>query len=81
MIKTEIYIMKKAYNYYVNNINKSCNTNIIDEQSFHQAFAAFLQSLELTYAFQPEIVNIPLYNDKCKTSKIVNLNTVLNKIK
>jgi hypothetical protein len=73
--------IKKAYDYYINNINKSCDNRVLDEKSFHEAFSAFLQQLQIDEVMNRNTQYIPIYNDKCKTSRIVNLETVLNKIR
>lgn len=72
--------IQKAYQYYIDNISKSCDTRILDEQAFHQAFAEFLNSLNLMELFQNSIKNIPVYNEKCKKSYYLNLEIVLNKV-
>lgn len=71
--------IKKAYQYYVDNINRSCNTNILDEQSFHKVFPAFLQDLQIMSVMNSDMENIPIYNDKCGTSRIVNIDVVIKK--
>lgn len=72
--------IQKAYQYYIDNISKSCDTRILDEQSFHQAFAEFLNRLHFMDMFQHNVKDIPVYNEKCKKSYFLNLEIVLNKI-
>jgi len=71
--------IKKAYQYYVDNITRSCDNRILSEQDFHEAFAMWLQELEIMNVMQHNLNNIPVYNEKCKTSRIVNINVVIKK--
>lgn len=71
--------INKAYQYYIDNINRSCDNKVLSEQDFHQIFAMWLQNLELMSVMNPTMENIPIYNEKCKTSRIVNINVVIKK--
>jgi hypothetical protein len=73
--------INKAYQYYIDNINKSCDKRVLDEKSFHEVFSSFLQELQIDEVMNKNTQHIPVYNDKCKTSRIVNLQVVLNKIR
>lgn len=71
--------IQKAYQYYIDNISKSCDNRILTEQEFHRAFPEFLQELQIMSVMQPQLEEIPVYNDKCKTSRIVNIDVVIKK--
>lgn len=71
--------INKAYQYYIDNINRSCDNKVLSEQDFHEAFAMWLQELEIMSIMQPQIEDIPVYNEKCKTSRIVNIHVVIKK--
>lgn len=71
--------IQKAYQYYIDNRAKSCHNVILTEEQFHQAFAMWLQELEIMSIMHPQMENIPVYNDKCKTSRIINIHVVIKK--
>ena len=71
--------IKKAYQYYIDNTHKSCDNKILTEEEFHIAFPAFLQDLQIMSVMQPHMENIPVYNDKCKTSRIINIDVIIKK--
>lgn len=71
--------IQKAYQYYIDNIHKSCDKRTLNEQEFHRAFPAFLQNLEIMSIMNSDMENIPIYNDKCGTSRIVNIDVVIKK--
>ena len=64
--------IQKAYQYYINNIHNSCDTRILDEGSFHQAFVHFLLNID----------NNPApYKTNCSKTVFLHTQIILNKIK
>ena len=55
------------------------DNKILTEEEFHIAFPAFLQDLQIMSVMQPHMENIPVYNDKCKTSRIINIDVIIKK--
>jgi hypothetical protein len=64
--------INKAYQYYIDNINKSCDKRILDIHSFHQAFVYFLSNIDNQSA---------PYKTNCGKIRFLHIEMILNKIK
>lgn len=69
--------IEKAYSYYINNIDKTCDKKVLDFISFEKAFKGYLTYL---YNMNPIFENL-MEVSKCGNSRLVNFNIVINKIK
>jgi hypothetical protein len=71
--------LKKAYNYYLTNLDKSCETRVLDRPSFERGFLYFLEILRREDIFF-DFEDVPVLT-KCNKSKFLHINRVLIKIK
>lgn len=69
----------KAYEYYKSNISRSCDQKVLSFEEFHPAFGNWIHTLMLQEQFGMSNTDIPLYNEKCGTSRMLNLQIVLKK--
>lgn len=72
--------LKKAYDYYVNNINKSQDKFVLEFNQFSQIFPEYIQSYLHMHYLNPEMDDIPELN-KYGKPRIVNITAILNKLK
>lgn len=70
--------IKKAYEYYINNIGKSENKTILPYEQFERYFTRWIQEHAQMAAMSPELMDIPELNKQGK-SRIVNIKTILAK--
>ena len=73
--------LNKAYEYYVNNIKKSCDTKLLDENSFKAAFTQWLtivQQNEIAATMQGT-EHIPTLT-KCGNSVFLEIKQIVDKI-
>jgi hypothetical protein len=69
----------KAYDYYVNNIDRSCNKTIISKEQFTKHFLDWINHLALQNALNPSIEEVPEIGI-CGKSRYIRLESVISKI-
>lgn len=71
--------LNKAYKYYIDNINKSENKNILTKEDFSIYFSNWLQNLAMIEQMNPGIEKIPEMNKNGTKSRIISLQQILKK--
>lgn len=70
--------IQKAYEYYISNIDKSCNKNKLSFEQFIELFPSWLTKLQTDEFFNPgieEIIEIGI----CGKGRFISLKKVLEK--
>jgi hypothetical protein len=73
--------INKAYKYYVNNIEKSCDKTPLDENSFRAAFTEWIANVQQQeiMATMQGIEHIPILT-KCGNGVFLQIKEILKKI-
>lgn len=69
----------RAYNYYINNIDRSCEKRVLSREQFQKHFTDWLNHLALQNALNPQIEEVAEIG-KCGKSRYVRLESVISKI-
>jgi hypothetical protein len=71
--------IENAYNYYLNNLSRSCDTRTLDANSFRDVFVNFLETFHHEKMFFPDREHIPFVT-KCGKSKYITIDIILKKV-